>query len=187
MDTTSEYPPTSTINLYNIHLQQQQQQQIRHQNHLHSYPQQQQQQQQFCDPSTSASEMMWENHHKKHAKSYILSPPQDEEYGYRQQYQPSHQMYYDKSPNSEFYQASTGLKTEDSPSLFIDSSIHRQPIMTMHAREDNTSQSSSNNTAPSTCSTIIDKKNDAKKQCTKDMNKRYCLRIKKLGLSVSAF
>ncbi|GAA5811462.1 hypothetical protein MFLAVUS_004899 [Mucor flavus] len=189
MDSSTGYPTASTINLYNIHLQQQ-----RHQNQLQvQYPQQQQQQQQhqhhqqqnpplhhhhhhqFSDPNTP-SELVWENH-KKHANSkssYILSPPEDHDCNYRQQhYQAQHNIYYnnDKSaPVNEFYRENPNpVKTEDTSSLFIDSSLHRQPILTtnMHAREDNMSESSSNNTVPSVDSTIYKKTPVNRKQVVK--------------------
>ncbi|KAI8094446.1 hypothetical protein BDF21DRAFT_489950 [Thamnidium elegans] len=183
MDSSTGYPTASTINLYNIHLQQQ-----RHQNQLQmQYPQQQQQQQnpplhhhnQFSDPNTP-SELVWENH-KKHANSkssYILSPPEDHDCNYRQQhYQAQPNIYYnnnnnnDKSaPVNEFYRENPNpVKTEDTSSLFIDSSLHRQPIITtnMHTREDNMSESSSNNTAPSVESTVHKKTFVNRKQVVK--------------------
>ncbi|GAA5796185.1 hypothetical protein HPULCUR_001554 [Helicostylum pulchrum] len=171
MDSSTGYPTASTINLYNIHLQQQRQNQLQMQYPQQHQQQQQQQQQQnhslhhhnqFPDPNTP-SELVWENH-KKHANSkssYILSPPEDHDCNYRQQhYQAQPNIYYnnDKSaPVNEFYHENPNpVKTEDTPSLFIDSSLHRQPIITtnMHVREDNMSESSSNNTIPSVDSTV---------------------------------
>lgn len=177
---------SSTIDIYNLQLQQQQ---LRQEQELQQYPQQHQTS--FCNPiAATATDMIWDDQHhfnSHHGKQqtvktpYILSPPTENDYVHR--HHPYHNapqnVYFARSaPNScdgFYHEEKNGLqmKREDSSSLFIDS-VQRESIVTtnMYAREDNISQSSSNNTVPSSSSASVKRKGTRKQQQQKQQAHR---------------
>lgn len=178
---------SSTIDIYNLQLQQQQ---LRQEQELQQYPQQHQTS--FCNPiaATTATDMIWNDQHhfnSHHEKQqvvktpYILSPPTNHDFAHRHHpyHNAPHNVYFDRSNpdrcNGFYHEEEHGLqmKREDSSSLFIDS-VQRESIVTtnMYAREDNISQSSSNNTVPSSSSASVKRKGTRKQQANKNETSR---------------